>query len=315
MLVTGGAGFIGSHLTDKLIQQGNEVVVVDNLSTGRKENLNRKAKFYKLDIRSPRLVKVFKKARPEVVFHLAGHVNVRESVNNPVADAEINIIGSLNVLENCRKFGTRKIVFASSGGAVYGGIGAIPAIEEQKENPESPYGAAKLAIEKYLYFYEKNFGITYVALRLANVYGPRQNPKKEAGVTAIFCYKMLQNQDIIINGDGKQTRDFVFIDDVVKAFLLAVKEGKRGVFNIGTGKETSVRELFASIKKLTGFSGKILYGPAKKGEQSRSCLDYSKAERKLNWRPEYTLEEGLRKTVEWFNSSHFKKRIRKARNN
>jgi len=299
-LVTGGAGFIGSHLVDKLIKEGHKVVVIDNLSTGRKENLNPKAKFYKIDICSYRISQIFKKEKPEVVFHYAAQIDVRKSVKDPVEDAKINILGTLNILENCKKYNIRKVIFASTGGAIYGDADIVPTPETYPELPLSPYGIAKLTIEKHLSYYYKVFGLPYVSLRLANVYGPRQNSKGEAGVVAIFCDKMLSKKQPIINGDGKQTRDFVFVDDVVEANISALKKDKVGIFNIGTARETDVNTLFKKLRELTDSKCAKIHGPTLPGEQKRSCLDYSEAKRELGWQPKYSLDEGLRKTVEWF---------------
>ena len=309
ILVTGGAGFIGSHLVDRLIKEGHQVVVVDNLSTGKKENLNKKAKFYKIDICSPKISQIFKKEKPEVVYHLAAQIDVRKSVEDPVRDADINILGSLNLIQNFIRVNPRlnqrksastnkKIIFASSG-AIYGDTNVIPTPEAHPENPETPYGIAKLAIEKYLYFYQKTLGLNYTALRLSNVYGPRQNSKGEAGVVAIFCDKMLSGKQPVIFGSGRQTRDFVFVDDVVEAALLAVSRGPSSadsvpVYNIGTAKETSINEIFRKIKELTNSNCQEIHGPAKLGEQKRSCLDFSKAKKELNWQPKYDLEMGLK---------------------
>jgi UDP-glucose 4-epimerase len=298
-LVTGGAGFIGSHLVDRLIKEGHKVVVIDNLSTGKKENLNPKAKFYKVDINNSKISQIFKKEKPDFVFHFAAQIDLRKSVENPLKDAKINILGSLNVFENCQKYKVKKLIFASTG-SIYGKSNVIPTPESYPERPISPYGVAKLAIEKYLNYYYKVFGLPFVSLRLANVYGPRQNSKGEAGVVAIFCDKMLSKKQPIINGSGKQTRDFIFIDDVVEANILALKKDKVGTFNIGTGKETDINTIFIKLKELTGSNCKEIHGPAKLGDQQKSCLDYSKAQKELNWQPKYTLEEGLKKTVEWF---------------
>lgn len=300
VLVTGGAGFIGSHLVDKLIEQGHQVVVIDNLSTGRKENLNPRAKFYELDICDSKISQIFQEEKPEIVFHLAAQIDVRKSVKDPIENAKINILGTLNILENCRKTSVKKFIFASSGGAIYGDTDIVPTSEANPENPESPYGIAKLTVEKYLYFYKKSFNLNYIALRFANVYGPRQNSKGEGGVIAIFCDKMLKNEEVIINGDGEQSRDFVYIDDAVEAVILAIESKKSGFYNIGTAKETSINEIFRKIKELTNSNCKEIHGPAKPGEQKRSCLDYSKAEKELNWQPKYSLEEGLKETIEWF---------------
>jgi len=307
-LVTGGAGFIGSHLVDRLIKGGHKVVVIDNLSTGRKENLNPKAKFYKIDICSYRISQIFKKEKPEIVFHFAAQIDVRKSVENPVEDAKINILGTLNILENCKKYNIRKVIFASTGGAIYGDADIVPTPETYPELPLSPYGIAKLTIEKHLSYYYKVFGLPYVSLRLANVYGPRQNSKGEAGVVAIFCDKMLSKKQPIINGDGKQTRDFVFVDDVVEANISALKKDKVGIFNIGTARETDVNTLFKKLRELTDSKCAKIHGPTLPGEQKRSCLDYSEAKRELGWQPKYSLDKGLKKTVEWFrNKSSFGK--------
>jgi len=300
VLVTGGAGFIGSHLVDKLIENGHEVVVIDNLSTGKKKNLNKRARFYKLDIRNPKLAEIFKKEKPKIVFHFAAQINLRKSVEDPIEDAKTNIIGSLNILENCRKYKVKKVIFASTGGAIYGEAKIIPTPESYPADPLSPYGIAKFAVEKYLNYYYKVFGLPFISLRLANVYGPRQNLKGEAGVIAIFCDKMLNGTQPIINGNGRQTRDFIYIDDVIEAAILAMKEKKSGIFNIGTAKETTINTIFRKLKKLTGSSCKEIHAPSKPGEQKRSCLDYKKAKKGLKWQPKYNLDKGLRETAEWF---------------
>lgn len=304
IIVTGGAGFIGSHLVDRLIKEKHNVVIIDNLSTGKKENINKKAKFYKLTIESPKLKEVFNKVKPDIVFHLAAQINVRDSVANPINDAKINILGSLNLLENCKKFGIEKIIFASTGGAIYGDADIIPTPEDYKETPVSPYGVAKLSVEKYLYYYWKVKKLKFVSLRLANVYGPRQNSKGEAGVVAIFCDKMLSDKQPIINGNGRQTRDFVYVDDVVEAFYFSFKKTEKvGIYNIGTAKETDINTIFQELKKLTGAKCKKIHGPSLEGEQKRSCLDFNKAKKELGWKPKYSLKEGLKETVEWFGSN------------
>jgi len=306
-LVTGGAGFIGSHLVDRLIKEGHRVVIIDDLSTGKKENLNSKAKFYKIDICSSKISQIFKKEKPEIIFHYAAQIDVRKSVENPVEDAKINILGSLNVIQNFISINRQnphksatKFIFASTGGAIYGEANVIPTPEGYPEFPLSPYGVAKLTIEKYLNYYHKVFDLPYVSLRLANIYGPRQNSKGEAGVVAIFCDKMLSKKQPIINGSGRQTRDFVFVGDVVEANILVLKKNKIGIFNIGTAKETDINTIFKKLKNLTGSKCKKIYDPALPGEQKRSCLDYSKAKRELGWQPKYSLDNGLNKTVEWF---------------
>jgi len=301
ILVTGGCGFVGSHLVDELIKQGHRVVVVDNLSTGKKENLNHKARFYQIDIQDPEISQIFQKEKPEVVFHFAAQIDVRKSVEDPMSDAKINILGSLNLIQDfIQVSGHKKFIFASSGGAIYGDTNVIPTPEGHLENPESPYGITKLTVEKYLWFYKKAYGLDYLSLRLANVYGPCQNSKGEAGVVAIFADKMLSGSQPIINGSGCQTRDFVYVKDVVESALLAMKKEKSGIYNIGTAKETSINEIFRKIKELTGSNCQEIHGPEKPGEQKRSCLDYSKAKKELNWQPKYNLEEGLKETVKWF---------------
>lgn len=300
ILVTGGAGFIGSHLVDRLIQEGNEVVVVDNLSTGKRKHINRKANFYKLDIQSKRIDKVLRNERPLVVVHLAAQMDVRHSTEDPQFDAQVNILGTINLLEQAVRHGVRKVTFASSGGAVYGEQEVFPAPESHRTEPLSPYGISKLAGEKYLTYYANATGLRYVALRFANVYGPRQDSEGEAGVVAIFTKKMLQGEQPIINGTGKQTRDFIYVEDVVESILVTLGEDVQGIFNVGTGQETSINEGYRILKELTQSSCKDLFGAAKKGEQYRSVLDVRKIRETFGWDPQISFEEGLRKTVEYF---------------
>ncbi|MEX5213283.1 MAG: SDR family oxidoreductase [Nitrospiraceae bacterium] len=300
VLVTGGAGFIGSHLVDRLVQEGHEVVVVDNLSTGKRKNVNRAATFYKADIQTSRLERVFRNERPSVVMHLAAQMNVRRSVEDPMFDANVNILGTLNVIEQATRHGARKVVFASSGGAIYGEQDIFPAPESHPTRPLSPYGISKLGGEHYLSYYQRVSGIQTVSLRFANVYGPRQDPEGEAGVVAIFIQKMLTGEQPVINGNGRQTRDFVFVEDVVEANLLVMSQGIDGVFNVGTSSETPVNELFAILKELTKSDCKEVHGPAKKGEQLRSTIDATKLRHQLGWEAKVGLTDGLRKTVEFF---------------
>jgi len=300
VLVTGGAGFIGSHIVDRLILEGHSVSVMDNLSTGKIQNLNREAEFYKMDIVNPRIEKVFKKERPELLCHFAAQMDVRRSVADPVFDAQTNIIGMLNLLENAVRFGTRRVIFASTGGAVYGEGGPIPTPEDYPPRPVSPYGISKLTGENYLYYYNITYGISYVALRFANVYGPRQDPFGEAGVVAIFSQKMLRNEQPVINGNGMQTRDYVYVEDVVDAVTASIYSDISDVFNVGTGIETSVKQLFRLLVEVTGKEIKEVYGPAKKGEQQRSCLNYDKIKKTLDWEPKVPLKEGLARTVAFF---------------
>jgi UDP-glucose 4-epimerase len=305
ILVTGGAGFISSHLVDALIERGHRVVVVDNLSTGKKENINKKAKFYKIDICSPRIVEIFKKEKPGIVFHFAAQINVRKSVEDPLFDAKVNILGSLNVIQNFFKLRTsnlkhQTLIFASTGGAIYGETNKIPTPENYPADPISPYGIAKLTIENYLKFYKENFGLKFISLRFSNVYGPRQDPKGEAGVVAIFIEKLLKRERPTIFGNGNQTRDFILVEDVVSACLKAMEyKGEKEIFNIGTGIETSINELYEIISKLLKTKVKPKYAPGKPGDLKRSCLDISLAKRELEWKPKYNLKEGLKKTIEW----------------
>lgn len=300
ILVTGGAGFIGSHLVDRLIQEGNEVVVVDNLSTGKRKNVNKKAQFYKMDIQSKRIERVFRNERPLIVVHLAAQMSVRHSTDDPVFDAQVNILGTINVLEHAVRQGVRKVTFASSGGVVYGEQEIFPASESHRTEPLSPYGISKLAGEKYLAYYANATGLRYVALRFANVYGPRQDSEGEAGVVAIFSKQMLDGGQPIVNGTGKQTRDFIYVDDVVEAILVTLGEDVQGIFNVGTGQETTINECYGIIKSLTKCQCKELYGAAKKGEQFRSVLDVTKLREVFGWDPQVNLQEGLTRTVDFF---------------
>jgi len=309
ILITGGAGFIGSHIVDALVKKGHRVSVVDNLSTGKEENLNKEAFLYKLDINAPEISHIFKEEAPEIVFHLAAQISVRKSVENPLEDARTNILGSLNILENSKKAGVKKIIFTSTGGAIYGDAEEVPTTEDYVPQPMSPYGIAKFSIEKYLNYYYKVFNIPLVILRLANVYGPRQDPQGEAGVVAIFCNQLLENKQPIINGDGGQTRDYIFVQDVVNAHLLALENDKIGCFNVGTSKETTVNQLFDYLKKAGDFIMEAEHGPAKPGEQQRSCLDYSKIQKELGWEPKTDLKQGLEKTLQWFVLSRTKHKV------
>lgn len=299
VLVTGGAGFIGSHLVDLLIDNGHDVVVIDNLSSGKKENLNPRSKFYQTDVLND-LSEIFEMERFEFVFHEAAQMNVRRSIENPMFDSRVNIEGSINVLENCRRFGVKKIIFASSGGAVYGDTTRIPTPENHPLRPVSPYGLSKATVERYLDFYKHLYGLPYLALRYANVYGPRQNPAGEAGVAAIFTELLLKAKAPTINGDGSKTRDFVYISDVVDATLLSLKTKKVGVYNIGTGKETSIKEIFEMLRATLGVEIKPIHAADQPGEQLRSCISFYRINRALGWEPKINLRDGLKKTTDYF---------------
>lgn len=300
ILVTGGAGFIGSHITDALISEGHAVTIVDDLSMGKKENINAKAAFYQIDIRNEKLKHIFEEKKFDVVMHQAAQMDVRKSVDDPLFDASVNILGTLNLLENSRIHGVRKFMFASTGGAIYGEQEYFPADEQHPTRPLSPYGIAKLAVEKYMFYFSEVHGLPYISLRYGNVYGPRQNPHGEAGVIAIFLAKMLADEQPLINGEGKQTRDYVYVGDVVKANLLALKHPASAIFNVGTGIETDVNELFMTLKQLTGSACEKKHGPGKKGEQQRSVIDSSGLQKTFGWRPSVGLKEGLQTTVEFF---------------
>ena len=300
ILVTGGAGFIASHITDAIINEGHSVTVVDNLSTGFEKNVNPKAKFVKADIVDSSLLQLFEKEKFDVVNHHAAQMDVRKSVADPSFDANTNILGTINLLQCCIKTGVKKFMFASTGGAVYGEQSYYPADEIHPTAPLSPYGISKLAVEKYLFFYKSQYDFEYTVLRYANIYGPRQNSKGEAGVVAIFSTKLLANEQPIINGTGKQTRDYVFVGDVVKANLITLKDDACDIYNVGTAKETDVNELFNKLNKLAGSNKEEKHGPAAPGEQMRSVITSEKLFKKFNWKPSTTLDNGLKETVEYF---------------
>lgn len=300
-LVTGGAGFIGSHVVDALIRRRIKVYVIDDLSKGSRKNLNPNATFYKVSIVDEAAVKLIARIKPDVVFHLAAQIDVRCSVEDPSADARVNVMGTLNIAHASAKAGVKKFIFTSSGGAMYQDTLKPPYSEKTLEEPLSPYGIAKRCAEMYLDFEHRINGMKYVVLRLANVYGPRQALRGGyAGVISVFARQMLADQKVMINGSGKQTRDYVFVADIVQAHMLAMEKNVTGIFNIGTGVQTSVNTIFQKIKRLTGSKQKETYGSACKGEVTRSALDARKAAKELGWKPEMSLEEGLKKTVLWF---------------
>jgi UDP-glucose 4-epimerase len=300
ILVTGGAGFIASHISDAYLAAGHEVVIVDDLSSGKRANLPAAAKFYHADIRTPEAREIIRNERPQVLSHHAAQMDVRRSVSDPAFDAEVNVLGLINMLEGAREVGAERVLFASSGGATYGEQTAFPAPEDHVHNPLSPYGITKATGEHYLFFYHAVYGLPYVALRYGNVFGPRQDPHGEAGVVAIFTERLLAGQTPTINGDGKQTRDYVFVGDVVRANVAALTTTFVGAVNIGTATETDVNTLYAHLRVLTGSPHQAQHGPAKAGEQRRSVIAIERAAKVLGWKPEMPLEEGLRRTVEFF---------------
>ncbi len=300
ILVTGGAGFIGSHLVDELVEKGHEVAVIDDLSTGSEENLNPKAEFHKLDINSDGIADIFKNGNFTHVIHQAAQVRVTRSLEDPVLDATSNIVGSINLLENCRRYGVGRFVYGNSGGAMSGNQDNLPMKESHPVSPESPYGVSKHTVEHYLALYNKLYGIDYVSLRYPNVYGPRQDSSGEGGVVAIFCKKLVNDEKVTIFGDGEQTRDFTYVGDVVDATIIALEKGN-GEFNISTNKETSVNELYERLAKIAGKGIEPIHGDERKGEVRRSVLDNSMAKEGLGWEPGVSLEEGLKLTFDYFN--------------
>jgi UDP-glucose 4-epimerase len=303
ILVTGGAGFIGSHIVDQCIAAGHEVTVVDSLweqGGGKTQNLNAKARFFHVDITDEAaLQSLFDEVRPEVVSHQAAQASVAISTKNPQLDARVNVLGLLNVLINCTRVGTRKIIFASSG-ATYGTPARLPIDEEVPQRPESPYGITKMVAEYYLRYWQEENNLTYTALRYGNVYGPRQDPNGEAGVIAIFAGRFLNHDPVRIDWDGEQKKDYVYVEDVARANLLAIERGDNDIFCIGTGRAISVNELYQELVKITGYQPEIVRAPKRPGDIYLSYFDCRKAERVLGWKPEVTLEEGIEKTMEFF---------------
>lgn len=300
ILVTGGAGFIGSNLAEALVEEGHEVVIVDNLSTGRKENIPQKAKFFEVDItQKNKLEEVFTEVKPEAVFHLAAQASVNNSIKDPVLDVKVNVIGTINLLDLSGEHEVKHFIFSSTGGAIYGDDAPRPTPETANANPLTPYGIDKHQAEKFIEFYSKNAPFKTVILRYANVYGPKQDPLGEAGVVAIFTAKMLSGEPVTIYGDGEQSRDFVYVGDVVRANLLALSAQSGGVYNIGSGVETSVNDVAGILKTATGSKSEIKHD-SPRVEQRNSLLDNRKATLELDWKPEIILEEGLKKTVRWY---------------
>ena len=303
ILVTGGAGFIGSHVSDAFLERGHDVLIVDDLSSGRRENVPKKAELAHKDIRAPEVKAVVDEFRPDVLCHHAAQIDVRKSVADPGYDADVNIVGTLRLLELCRAVGTKRVLFASTGGAIYGEQDFHPATEAHPERPVSPYGCAKLSVEHYLHYYAVQYGFRSTYLRYANVYGPRQNAHGEAGVVAIFANKLFSGEEPVINGEGEQTRDFVYVGDVVRANVLALEKDLVGAYNVGTGVETSVNALYVAIRKAAGSTVHARHAPGKPGEQLRSSLDSSKLEKATGFRPKTPIDEGIQKTVDWFRNA------------
>jgi UDP-glucose 4-epimerase len=304
-LITGGAGFIGSALTRRLINEGTRVLVVDDLSSGKKENVPTAADLHILSLENPLLAELIKSAKPDAIFHLAAHINVRNSLKNPLEDAKTNILGSINLFEACRKNQIKTIIFPSTSGALYGEAGIIPTPETEPLSPMSPYGAAKISVENYLYYYANLYGINAHILRLANVYGPFQGREGEAGVVSEFCNARKTGKTAIIYGDGNQTRDFIYVDDVVNAFVKVLEKRGYNLYNIGTGIETSINALWDIIFQDT--KTKKCYAEAQKGDVYRSALNCGKAQRELGWKPNHSLSKGIEQTYKWYvQNSHLR---------
>ncbi len=306
ILVTGGAGFIGSHTVDALIAaDAGEVSVLDDLSAGKRGQLNPTARFHQADLRDAAAVKaIVERERPEVIFHLAAQMDVRRSVADPAFDAQVNLVGFLNLIESARRSGLKRVIFSSTGGAIYGEQDVFPCDEDHPRRPVSPYGVAKLATEAYLFFYRAEYGIDYLALRYGNVYGPRQDPHGEAGVVAIFCGRILEEKPVTIFGDGSQTRDYIFVRDVVRANVAALGSKATGIaLNVGTGIETSVNDLWKTLARVAEVSTAPQHAPARPGEQLRSVISPERAGRVLGWKPETKLADGLAETLDFFERS------------
>ena len=300
MLVTGGAGFIGSHVVDRLVQLGHEVAVLDNLSTGKREFLHPKARFFECDLTDREAVeRCMAEWKPEIVDHHAAQIDVRHSVSDPLHDARTNILGGIELLQSCRRHRVRKFIYASTGGAIYGEGRSLPATEDHPINPESPYGASKHTLEHYLYIWKLLHGLDYTVLRYPNVYGPRQNPHGEAGVNAIFIGLMLHGKAPKIFGTGDQLRDYVYVGDIVEANVLALDRGSGEMCNIGSGVGVSVNQIFRELKSLLGFQGEAIYEAPRPGEVQRIYLDAARAQRVLGWRPQTSFRDGLARTIAW----------------
>ncbi|MGA8942238.1 MAG: SDR family oxidoreductase [Thermoactinomyces sp.] len=305
ILVTGGAGFIGSHIVDLLVARGDQVVTIDNLSSGKKEQVHPAAKLVEMDLTDPELVHVFERERPEAVIHQAAQIHVNTSVEDPILDANINIIGSINLLEACRKTGVKKIVYASSA-AVYGNPEYLPIDEKHPVAPLSGYGISKHTVEHYLEVYSQLYGLKYTALRYANVYGLRQDPRGEGGVISILVDKYLQREPFTIFGDGEQTRDYIYVEDVARANLAALTAGDGQILNIGTGVQTTLNQVLALFDEIASYQNRKLNGPDRPGDIRHSYFDNRKACSTLNWQPKYSLREGLHKTYAYYQNEYRK---------
>lgn len=300
VLVTGGAGFIGSHLVDRLVGMGHRVLVVDDLSTGKLRNLPRGVNFYHTSINHPTIDDIFQKESPNIVFHNAAQISVSSSVRDPVKDAETNVSGTIRLIEASRRYGVDKFIYSCTGGALYGDPESNPCTEDHPIHPLSPYGLSKWMGERYLDLYRRAYRLNYASLRYGNVYGPRQDPHGEAGVIAIFASAMLEGHEPRVYGDGEQERDFVFIEDVVEANILALKESVVGPYNIGTGIGTSVNRIAQILSEILKSRRKPTHAPSRLGDVQRISLDYSKAKREMGWKPQVTIREGLQRTADYF---------------
>ena len=309
ILVTGGAGFIGSNIVDAYVEAGHDVAIIDNLSSGREENVNPRARLYRLDIRSPEIDMIFAKEKPDVLNHHAAQIDVRKSVSDPSFDASVNIVGMIGLLQACVRHGVNKVIFASSGGAIYGEPQELPADEDSPLDPLAPYGVSKVAGEYYLSCYGALHGLKYTALRYGNIYGPRQDPYGEAGVIAIFCQAMINNEEVKIFGTGEQLRDYVYVGDVVRANLLALENGDNQDVNIGTATGTSVNELFTRLKAILSYEKDVAYHPPRQGELERTYLANTKASEVLGWQPQVDIQRGLELTAEYFKEKSVKARV------
>ncbi len=300
ILITGGAGFIGSHLADRLIQSGKNVIIIDNLVTGLKENVNKSAIFYKMDVRSLNLKKIFQNHEIDTVFHFAAQIDIRKSLSEIEYEIDVNVKGSVNLIVNAAKYGAKEIYFASTGGAVYGDQLEYPASEDHPIEPLSPYGIDKFTIEKYLACFKKIYNFKYSVFRFSNVYGPRQNPQSEAGVVSIFVHRMLKDKKINIYGDGNQTRDFIYVSDAVDAMMKIFETKKHGTYNVCTQTETSVNEIFKVLAPELHYERVPIMLELRPGELLRSCLSYKKIGKAVNWKPSVDIKRGLKKTADWY---------------